>query len=163
MNVSNNKRARKILRSGYIAISSLLIIGYSTGYAQEHPSEHPMEHPSSEKTSITNESLAEAISKYVTGDAKLKGGFFMVYDKEHGKALTLTLEKVHKDRLAALGNGVYFACADFNATDGNVYDLDIFMKDEPGGLEAADISIHKMNGKARYNWIEKDGTWTKSE
>ena len=31
------------------------------------------------------------------------------------------------DRLTGLGNDVYFACADFQASNGKVYDLDIFM------------------------------------
>jgi len=155
-----NKRNWKSLIIVNFALLAFISFGYLTSLAQEHPKEHPS---SSAKSTLTKESLAEAITKYINDDSRLKGGFFMVYDKTQGKSLTLTLVKVHNDRLAALGNGVYFACADFGSNDGNTYDVDIFMKDESGKLTASDISIHKVNGAARYDWIEKDGVWTKSE
>lgn len=124
--------------------------------------EHPHEHPTSKKAELTKESLAEAIASYIEDDSELKGGFFLVYDKEQGKALALKLDKVHEDRLATLGNGNYFACADFNGTDGSVYDLDVFMKEKRGDLKVYDISVHKKDGEARYGWVEKDGVWSKS-
>ena len=160
---NSNRHIQRIIRTVNISTMILLLTSYMAAFAQEHPSEHPKEHPGSEKAAITNESLAEAIINYINNDATLKGGFFLVYDREQGKTLTLTLEKVHKDRLVSLGDSVYFACADFSGTDGKVYDLDIFMKDDTDGLRATDISVHKLDGKARYNWVEKDGVWSKTE
>ena len=163
----SNVTIESILSRLFLNFLVVLFIGTVSAFAQEHPTEHPSEHPSehptSDKSDVTKETLAMAITDYVNNDAELKGGFFMVYDKEQGKALALKLDKVHKERLATLGHGVYFACADFNATDGNVYDLDVFMKDSEQGMEVSDISVHKSNGEARYGWVEKNGVWNKSK
>jgi hypothetical protein len=140
---------------------AVFLMGTGTAIAQEHPGEHPSEHPSSVNTSITKESLAAAITDYVTGESELKGGYFLFFDQEQNKPLALTLDKVHKDRLSALGEGVYFACADFNDTGGDMYDLDIFMMNGMRGLEVTEISVHKKNGEARYVWVEKDGIWSR--
>ena len=157
----------KDLSGPFLALLVLLFTGSASVSAQEHPaehpSEHPQEHPTSDKAELTKESLADAIADYVSRDSELKGGFFLVYDNEQGKALALKLEKVHKDRLAALGDSVYFACADFSATDGSTYDLDIFMKESEAAMDVYNISVHKKNGAARYNWVEKDGIWSKSK
>lgn len=129
--------------------------------AQEHPSGH-QEHPSAnhEKTAeVTQETLAEAIAGYIAKDATLKGGFFVVYDPQDKQAVALTLDKVHKDRLSKVGKGTYFACADFKATDGKMYDLDVFMKESRAGLDVTEISIHKKEGKPRYDWMEENGLW----
>ena len=46
---------------------------------------------------------------------------------------------------------------------GREYDLDIFMKQGTKGLDVTDISVHKKNGEARYDWVEKEGVWSKQE
>jgi hypothetical protein len=146
-----------------MAVLFVIFIGSVGASAQEHPTEHPREHPTSKKTEITKEKLAESIAEYVNDDSNLKGGFFLVYDEEQGKPLALKLDKVHKERLATLGDDVYFACADFVATDGDTYDLDVFMRKDGEGLVATEISVHKKNGEARYGWVEKDGIWKKEK
>jgi hypothetical protein len=76
--------------------------------------------------------------------------------------LKLTLEKVHKERLSHIGDDVYFACADFNADNGKVYDLDIFLQGKnTDNLTVAEISVHKENGEARYGWQKQEGIWVK--
>jgi len=133
-------------------------VGVSTTIgAQEHPSEHP----TSNKETLTKEALADSITKLVNEQSMLQGGYFLFYDSQENKPLVLTLDKVHRDRLATLGDGVYFACADFNAQGGDTYDLDIFMKEGKDGLTASEINIHKKNGKARYTWVEKNSRWEK--
>jgi hypothetical protein len=135
-------------------------------WAQEHPQEHPTtpsEHPQERPTrkALTKETLAKAIEDYVKKDTKLKGGYFLVYDKAAKRPLVLTLVRVHKERLAAVGKGVYFACADFKTPDGVLYDLDFFMKETPQGLQTTEIHIHKERGQPRYTWHfdEKAGLW----
>lgn len=140
-------------------VTLVAFLASATVLAQEHP-EHPGKEEQTE-ASISIQQLAEAIEEYVASDAQLKGGFFMVYDTLQGKTLQLTLDKVHTDKLASLGNDVYFACADFNAEDGHLYDLDIFMKDAGSELEVSEISIHKMDGQPRYTWVEENGKWKK--
>lgn len=145
-----------------LAVFVMLFFSAAVATAQEHPSEHPQEHPSS-NAEVTKETLAMAITDYVDKESNLKGGYFMVFDNVAKEPLALTLDKVHKEKLASLGNGVYFACADFKATNGNLYDLDIFMQEGHDGLVVSDISVHKVEGNPRYTWIEKDGIWKKKE
>ena len=142
-------------------------------FAQEHPEhpeqpadkEHP-EHPEGD-TEVTLEMLGDAIEQYVAWDAKMHGGFLFLHDSKTDETLALTLDKVHRERLSSLGHGVYFACADFQATNGHVYDIDVFMEATEGspfeGLAATEIAVHKVDGKARYSWYEKDGVWKKKQ
>ena len=126
----------------------------------EHP-EHP-EHPSEKTASVTAQAVGEAVAEFIGSDAKLKGGKFMVYDGSAKEVLQLDLLKIHMDRLTGLGNDTYFACADFQASNGKVYDLDIFMNGETtDDLAVTEISVHKEEGAERYGWREEDGVWVK--
>lgn len=126
----------------------------TTGQAGEHPEEHPQE-----QKPVSAETLAEAISAYIQNDSALKGGYFSIYDAAAGKPLLLTLDRVHRDRLSRVAEGLYFACSDFKTPEGKTYDLDFFMRNTDRGLQVTEITIHKEEGKARYNWVEEDGVW----
>ena len=166
---------KNVLRSVAVTVAILAVAGWSyaaehpekkKGEHREHPGTHDAEHPeesgSGTKAVLTKEALAEAVSAYVKKEASLKGGYFLVYDKKAGKPLALSLKKVHKERLSAIGDGVYFACADFETPEGKVYDLDIFMKGhDRGHLKVTEISVHKEAGIERYSWFEQDGIWKK--
>lgn len=129
--------------------------------ADEHPAEHP-EHPEDKApTAMTVDVLEQAITAYIESDSKLKGGFFLFYDDVDKKPLLLQLQKVHKDKLATLGDGVYFACTDLKASDGTIYDLDFFMQQTDEGIETTEIAVHKKSGNPRYSWKEEDGIWKK--
>lgn len=125
--------------------------------AQDHP-EHPKDKASTE---MTLDGLEQAITTYIQKDSKLKGGFFLLYDDVDKKPLQLELQKVHKDKLATIGEGVYFACTDMKASDGTVYDLDFFMQQTDHGVETTEIIVHKKSGKPRYAWKEDNGIWMK--
>src|SRR5262245_4552666 len=146
-----------------IVASALLVLGTSA-WAQEHP-EHPKQGEKkaeqAPEMTMTLDELADAITAYSTRDTKLKGGYFLVYDGEEKKPLLLKLDKVHKERLAGLGNGVYFACTDMKASDGVMYDLDFFMKKNADGIATTEVSVHKKAGKPRYGWKEEEGVWKK--
>ena len=87
----------------------------------------------------------------------LKGGFF-VYDNKNKEILDLTLTKIHKERLSNIGGDTYFACADFSASNGNIYDLDIFMTGKSqDNLVVTEINVHKENSEARYLWENQKG------
>ncbi|MFN7181083.1 MAG: heavy metal-binding domain-containing protein [Planctomycetota bacterium] len=136
--------------------------------AQEHPHEHPSEHPRGSKPkeeTVTKEDLARAIHEYIEKDSKLKGGYFLIFDREKNKPLTLKLEKVHKDRLSKVADNIYFACVDLTTGQDketpDTYDIDFFMKKTAEGFEVTEISIHKENGQPRYNWFEEKGIWKK--
>jgi transglutaminase-like putative cysteine protease len=67
---------------------------------------------------------------------------------------------VHLEYLADLGGGVEFACVDLVGTDGPVYDVDFFLRGEPGNMTVTETTVHKVNGQPLYAWEQKeDGTW----
>ena len=110
---------------------------------------------------ITLQNLARAIESFVEADINLRGAF-LVIDPRTNEVLKLNLDKVHKERLSHIGDDVYFACADFNADNGTVYDLDIFLHGKnTDNLTVTEISVHKENGEARYGWQKQDGIWNK--
>ena len=147
-------------------ISSLVLVPFSAGFAQEHP-EHPTKAAPQSKMEVTKETMAKAITDYVSQDAAMKGGYFLIYDPQAKKTLTLTLDKVHQDRLSQVDERLFFACSDFKSSDGKSYDLDFFMKgkESASGMEltVSEIMIHKQDGKPRYSWYEEDGSWKRKE
>jgi len=126
---------------------------------KEHPKEHP-EHPKSEKKVSTDE-IDKAIQAHIEKTAKASGGKFPVKDDVLKKTWELELVKVHKDKLQALADGTYFACVDLKAADGTMVDVDFFLKKEGDALAVSDTTVHKINGKARYSYVEKDGVWSR--
>ena len=136
----------------------------------EHPtgSKKKAEHPTATLTpqivqgeKITLQNLARAIESFVEADINLRGAF-LVIDPNTDEVLKLNLEKVHKERLSHVGDDIYFACADFNADDGKIYDLDIFLRGtNTDELTVTEITVHKEDGQARYGWLEQDGVWIK--
>ena len=129
---------------------------------KEHPAkegshEHPAKHKKAELTIVE---FADAVDHYVAAQEKKSGGYFLVKDQKQNKVLKCKLEKIHKKRLASLGNNEYFVCADFKANDGNTYDIDIFMQGtSKDNLKATRTMVHKDNGTPRYTWYEEDGVW----
>ena len=144
----------------YFSILCYCMLFFTLPIMGEHP-EHP-EHPSKKTTAVTAQEVGKAVAEFIARDAQLKGGKFMVFDGPTGEVLQLELLKIHMDRLTGLGDDTYFACADFQASNGKVYDLDIFMNGESAGnMNVIEISVHKENGAERYGWRENDGVWVK--
>jgi hypothetical protein len=102
----------------------------------------------------TLEEVAQVIEAYVKRDSELKGGYFLVYDDKADKPLRLHLDKVHRERLSKIEDGLYFVCADFKTPEGTVYDLDFWMTGtNKEDLSVSDvIAVHKEDGKRRYYW-----------
>ena len=100
--------------------------------------------------------LQRFISGYAAKSADRK--FHMPYQR---KDLALDLVKVHDDRFSSLGGDKYFACVDMKGSDGKIYDIDFFMVVRPGKLSVTETSVHKINGKALYNWRQEGGVWKK--
>jgi|TARA_B100000315_G_scaffold260939_1_gene328128 hypothetical protein len=129
----------------------------------EHPAEHPAEHPVKLSTvAVTKDNLADAVTRFVKEESKKTEGVFQVNDEEKEEVLSLALQKIHKDRLANLGDNTYFVCADFETPKGKVYDIDIFMEGASAdSLKPVEISVHKEEGVERYTWMEVEGIWHK--
>ena len=145
----------------YFTIIYYSILFVALPFMGEHP-EHP-EHPSKKTAPVTIQAVGKAVADFIANDAKLKGGKFMVFDISASEVLQLDLLKIHMDRLTGIGNDTYFACADFQASNGKVYDLDIFMNGKSADeLRVTEIIVHKEESVPRYGWQEKDGLWIKT-
>jgi len=126
---------------------------------KEHPGkEHPQEHPKSAQK-VSTDDIDRAIRAHIEEKTKSSGGRFPVNDSVLNKTWELDLVRVHQDKLTPLADGTYFACVDFKAADGAEVDVDFFLKKEADRLAVTDTSVHKINGKARYSYKEKDGVW----
>ena len=146
------------MRSLLLLLYSCLICTYT--FAGEHP-EHP-EHPTQKSSVIDAKAVGKAVAEFIISDSSLKGGKFLVYDVAASEVLQLNLLKIHMDRLTGIGNDTYFACADFQASNGKVYDVDIFMNgNSADDLGVTEINVHKEEGVERYGWSNKRGTWIK--
>lgn len=126
---------------------------------KEHPKEHP-EHPKSEKK-VSTDDIDKAIRGHIEQATKASAGKFSVKDDVLNKTWELELVRVHKDKLQALADGRYFACVDFKAADGTMVDVDFFLKKDGDAMTVTDTTVHKINGKPRYNYQEKDGVWVR--
>lgn len=136
-----------------------------TGAAAAPGSERvdPDPHPeNAHLTQVTTDSLAQSITDYVQAESTRRGGEFPLNDPEQQATLGLTLTTVHRERLSQLADGRYFACADFKGRDGHTYDVDIFMRRESTGLTPTEVIVHKQDGKPRFDWVERNGTWSQA-
>ncbi len=132
-----------------------------SGYAQEHPSNNTSEHPMDGSDSLAMiKKFSKEVKQYIDNQSSKNNGFFIVKDEEENKTLKLKLIKIHEDKLTSLASGEYFVCSDFKGTDGNTYDIDIFLKKNSWDeLTATQTKVHKVNGKPRYTWYEDKGVW----
>lgn len=74
--------------------------------------------------------------------------------------LSLKLVRVHTEYLSVLGPNEFFACVDLATANGDVYDMDFFLKGVPGEMKVIRTASHKLNGKPFYTWKKgKDKTW----
>ena len=140
----------------FIALATAFSVGIMI--AQEHP-EHPKakEQPK-QSHAYTMDELEKAITAEIQNDSKADGFYHL---KDGDKTWNLTLDHVHKEKLARIDPKTYFACTDFKSDDNHTVDVDFFMKDDGEKLVLTDATLHKVDGKARYNWKEKDGYWVR--
>jgi len=136
-----------------MAAALLAVAGLSAcALAQEHPGEHPGRVAKSGEQ-VTPEMIRSGIKAFIEKDSALKGGYFLLYDRELKKTWTLEFVKVH-DRVSVIKGKTYFACCDFRAVGeggkGRVLDIDIWMEKGASGFEPVDVKIHKIDGKPRY-------------
>jgi len=123
-------------------------------FAQEHP-EHPSNGTKAKSFAVTD--LEERIKEDIA--EKSKDGVFQVNDPVLNKTWDLKLDHVHTERLSKLNADTYFACVDMKDPEAKVIDVDFFLKSNGDKLEMTDTTIHKIEGKPRYNWKEEDGFW----
>jgi hypothetical protein len=143
-----------------LAAAACFSISALAASQKEHPKEHPSEHPKSENK-LSTQDIDKAIRGHIEKISAGANGRFPVKDDVLNKTWDLKLVRVHNDKLQALADGRYFACVDFEAPDATMVDVDFFLKKDGDGLAVTDTTVHKINGKARYGYQEKDGVWVR--
>jgi hypothetical protein len=139
-----------------VSLSAALPAVSALAQQKEHPKEHPQNPPSEKK--VSTDDIDAAIRAHIEEKSKASGGF-EVRDDVLNKTWSLELVRVHKDKLQALADGRYFACVDFKASDATMVDVDFFLKKDGDKLAVTETTVHKIDGKARYNYEEKNGVW----
>lgn len=125
----------------------------------EPPAPPPVEASAPAEAGVTIQQVADFIRTHVSTQAP--DGKLTVADEKTGADLSLTLDRVHEERLSKVAEGRYFVCADFKAADGaKVYDLDFWVEGStPEALQVTGVTIHKEDGVERYTWLEREGLW----
>ncbi len=142
-----------------VVLAAVLCFAATVGLrAQEHPMEHPKKTTSATKP-LSTAALEKAIKEQIAEKAKANDGKLAVNDDVLNKTWQLDLVKVHTDKLTQLDDKTYFACVDFKATDGTLVDVDFYMKNDNGKLSLSDTTVHKINGKPRFNYEKKGNFW----
>ena len=131
------------------------VVSAGFAVAQEHP-----EHPTAKKAEKKGYSVDD-VDKAIRGAIAERETNGVYQLKDADKTWDLKLDKVHRERLARVDENTYFACTDFKSSDDHTVDVDFFMKDDGGKLVMTDATLHKVDGKPRYNWKEKDGYWVR--
>ncbi|HEY3171876.1 MAG TPA: hypothetical protein VGK86_04780 [Thermoanaerobaculia bacterium] len=142
-----------------VLLSAALPAVSALAQQKEHPKEHPQNPPSGKK--LSTDDIDAAIRAHIEEKSKASDGRFEVRDDVLSKTWSLELVRVHKDKLQALADGRYFACVDFKAPDATMVDVDFFLKKDGEKLAVTDTTVHKVDGKARYNYEEKNGVWVR--
>ena len=116
--------------------------------------------PQSATMQASMSDVSDGLKRFISGYAAKSpdNKFHMPYQR---KDLALDLVKLHDDRFSNLGGDKYFACVDMKGADGKIYDVDFLMVVKPGKLTVTETSVHKINGKALYNWKQEGGVWKK--
>ena len=87
--------------------------------------------------------VRQAIESHVKKDIALKDSFLLI-DPHTGKPMSLTFDHVHQGVKKV--NGEYVACVDFQR-EGQMYDVDFFVRQQDGEWEVSRLHVHKVDGK----------------
>jgi len=103
---------------------------------------------------VVTSDIEEGIKDNIARKVEEGDGYFIL------DSLKLQLVRVHTEYLSNLGPRRHFACVDLADISGDVYDVDFFLKGDPGNMEVTETTLHKLNGKPMYTWKQrKDKTW----
>ncbi len=107
---------------------------------------------------VVTPDIQAGIEKHIEEQVRLGGGYFILPFR--GENLRLKLVRVHTEYLSNLGPRRHFACVDLASPDGDVYDVDFFLKGDPGAMTVTETTVHKLNGQPYYVWEQKrNRTW----
>ena len=164
----------------FALLFSLALTSAAMSQAGEHPKEHPTAPPAQQQTAkplakeehpagnehpvgskAWNKQMRKEFNEVVENHVRQQSadGAFTVKDDKLGKEWALKLLGVHKKRIVNLGGNSFFACADFKTVgtgEKAKLDLDFYATKGPDGWRIDKTVIHKVNGKPRYTYNEKN-------
>ncbi|WP_089355834.1 transglutaminase-like domain-containing protein [Ekhidna lutea] len=111
------------------------------------------------KSKVTVEDVDRGIRAHINKEVAVSNGYF----RYEGDTATfdLKLVRVHTEYLSVLGPNEFFACVDLATSEGDVYDVDFFLKGTADSMIVTQTNLHKLNGKPYYTWKQaKDKTWS---
>ena len=107
---------------------------------------------------ITIADVEKGIRANIGARTKAGGGYFNFTNDTTD--FSLKLVRVHTEYLSVLKKDEFFACVDLATEDGDVYDMDFFLKGTRDDMHVTRTTLHKLNGKPYYSWKQmKDKTW----
>lgn len=136
--------------------------------------DRPLAFRTEDDEEFLDQSLALALFPWdrqrVAGDlrrhigSRSKGGTWEVPDAAVSRSRKLSLQAVRTETLLPLTDGTASVCVDFVDDNGDRVDVDFNLeRSDAGSAERiGDFEIHRVNGKARYTYLEKEGAWTRS-
>ena len=99
---------------------------------------------------VSIQDIERGIRANIEARTKEGGGYFNF--QKDTVALNLKLVRVHTEYLSVLGPDKFFACVDLATENGDVYDMDFFLKGTADAMEVTRLDVHKLNGKPYYTW-----------
>jgi hypothetical protein len=136
--------------SKLIFLLLLFVISCKSGSHDEKTVKGPVQ--------VTIEDVEQGIRANINERVERGGGYFN-FQKDTFD-LKLKLVRVHTEYLSVLGSNEFFACVDLATENGDVYDVDFFMKGTANDMKVTSTNIHKLNGKPFYTWKQaEDKTW----
>ena len=138
-------------------IAALILLG--SCQPQENKETLQSEKVSNESTEkITIADVERGIRANIDSRTKEGGGYFNFTNDTTD--FSLKLVRVHTEYLSVLKKDEFFACVDLATEDGDVYDMDFFLKGTRDEMQVTRTTLHKLNGKPYYSWKQKkDKTW----
>lgn len=148
-----NPFCRRQTAAWFVAAALAGIFGCSEKNTKEHAS-------SEDGPKIVTADIQTGIEKHIEDQSKENSGYFLLSHDD--RKLSLKLVRVHTEYLANLGPKSHFACVDLADEKGDVYDVDFFLKGDPGAMTVTETTIHKLNGQPFYAWEQQsDKTWVR--
>jgi transglutaminase-like putative cysteine protease len=114
--------------------------------------------PATEVPNLVTSDLEAAIRRHIDATCAANAGLFPI--PHEGGELKLKLVRVHTEYLATVGEDLHFACVDLATREGDVYDVDFFMRGTSKDAAVTETMVHKLNGQPYYVWEQgEDERW----
>jgi transglutaminase-like putative cysteine protease len=140
-----------------ILLSTTLFI-FVTCQSNDKKTEQTQQKTDKEHDKPTIADVEQGIRRHIDTKTINNNGYFSFNNDT--SVLNLKLVRVHTEYLSVLSSREFFACVDLATENGDVYDIDFFLKGNKDEMEITHTNLHKLNGKPYYTWMQnKDKTW----